>query len=51
MSFTVEELDNKQKFRQILIVKYADLVSFIFDNLKKFNLFTRNIKINTMPVA
>jgi len=36
MSFTVEELDNEQKFRQILVVKYADLIPFIFDNLKRF---------------
>ena len=38
MSLTVEELDSSQNFRQILVVKYADLISFVFDNLKKFNL-------------
>jgi len=36
MSLKVEELDNNQKFRQILVIKYADLIPFIFDNLKRF---------------
>ena len=38
MSLKVEELDNDKKFRQILVVKYAELISFVFDNLKKINL-------------
>ena len=38
MSYKVEELDNNQNFRQILAIKYSDLISFIFDNLKKINL-------------
>ena len=35
MTLKVEDLENGLKFRQILTVKYADLVPFIFDNLKK----------------
>ena len=39
MSIKVEELiGNSQKFRQILVVKYKDLILFIFDNLKKINM-------------
>jgi hypothetical protein len=38
MPLKVEDLDNEQKFRQILVVKYTDLVLFIVDNLKKINL-------------
>ena len=37
MSLKVEDLENSQKFRQILVVKYTDLVDFVFDNLRKFN--------------
>ena len=38
MSLAVEDLDNNQKFRQLQVVRYSELISFIFDNLRKFNL-------------
>jgi len=35
MAFSVEELDDQTKFRPILVVPYKELITFIFEHLKK----------------
>jgi hypothetical protein len=38
MAFSVEDLDDQSKFRQILILPYQDMVQFVFDYLKRKSL-------------
>ena len=34
MSFQVEELDDQNRFRQVLVISYQDLIPFILNNIK-----------------
>ena len=40
MSFSVEDLEEQEKFRLLFTIPYADLIQFIFDYLKKKSLLT-----------
>lgn len=40
MSFSVEDLEEQEKFRLILTIPYADLIQFVFDYLKKKTFLT-----------